>query len=385
MSKGHISIKLEIRDRAWWAVAQLKRSTATTDVAPMHVSVVKAPACVDSGMNMNTPRSDPGCKAQHVNPESILKTTTSVSSTLEGSVSGVSNQSSARSLSVSSDCSSRASLCNSRHSEMVGTGLSFFLRALKTRLFPTKLEESGRAQGMRESACDSCVTEREESESAQCMRDSAFAACVKAVALPLSSGSSDPAVPVSSDDEADIGGLDADSGEVDLGLEGDDLTAHLANGLFPLSSACRSCMRARGRIPACRLKHKRGAYEVAMDFGFLGLCRFLVLIVPLTGILGAFVMSSDEDANVRTLNNWFRECGLTGKELDCTLDGENKLKSLVQRAVRAENSPVTGAVFGKSPPGGHQGNGKAERAIETVKQGVGSNLFVPRKSDTNTC
>ena len=375
MSKGHISIKLEIRDRAWWAVAQLKRSTATTDVAPMDVSVAKAPACVDSGMNMNTPRSDPGCKAQHVNPKSILKTTTSVSSTLQGSVSGVSTPSSARSLSVSSDCSSRTSLCNSRHSEMVGTGLSFFLRALKTRLFPTEPEESESAQGMRESACDSCVTEREESESAQCMRDSSFASCVTAVALPLSSGSSDPAVPVSSDDDADIGGLDADSGEVDLGLEGDDLTAHLANGHFPFSSACRSCMRARGRIPARRLKHKRGAYEVAMDFGFLGLCRFLVLIVPLTGILGAFVMSSDEDANVRTLNNWFRECGLTGKELDCTLDGENKLKSLVQRAVRAENSPVTGAVFGKSPPGRHQGNGRAERAIETVKQGVGSNLL----------
>ena len=86
-------------------------------------------------------------------------------------------------------------------------------------------------------------------------------------------------------------------------------------------------------------------------------------------------MSSDEDANVRTLNNWFRECGLTGKEVDCTLDGENKLKSLVQRAVRAENSPVTGAVFGKSPPGRHEGNGRAERAIETVKQGVGSNLL----------
>ena len=45
MSKAHISIKLEIRDRAWWAVAQLKRSTATTDVAPMDVSVAKAPAC----------------------------------------------------------------------------------------------------------------------------------------------------------------------------------------------------------------------------------------------------------------------------------------------------------------------------------------------------
>ena len=84
-------------------------------------------------------------------------------------------------------------------------------------------------------------------------------------------------------------------------------------------------------------------------------------------------MSSDEDVNVHTLNNWFRECGLTGN--DCTLDGENKLKSLLQRAVRAENSPVTGAVFGKSPPGRHQGDGRAERAIETIKQGVGSNLL----------
>ena len=112
-----MSIKLEIRDRAWWAVAQLKRNTSPPDVAPMDVSVAKAPASVDSGMS--NPMSDAGCKPQHVNPKSILKTTTSVSSTLQGLGSGLSTPSSARSLSVSSDCSSRASLCNSRHSEMV--------------------------------------------------------------------------------------------------------------------------------------------------------------------------------------------------------------------------------------------------------------------------
>ena len=72
-----------------------------------------------------------------------------------------------------------------------GTGLSFFFRALKARFFPPETEESENAQCLHDRAC-------EEAESAQCMHDSACDSCVAAVALPLSSGSSDPEGPVSS-------------------------------------------------------------------------------------------------------------------------------------------------------------------------------------------
>ncbi|CAE7392978.1 RE2, partial [Symbiodinium pilosum] len=92
MSKGGASIKLEIRDRAWWATAQLKKGMAPTDAVPMDVSTVRAPAAVESGVAVvPTPATSAvqpdGSKAQHVNPKSILKATTST--TDEGDVQGL--------------------------------------------------------------------------------------------------------------------------------------------------------------------------------------------------------------------------------------------------------------------------------------------------------
>ncbi|CAJ1393588.1 unnamed protein product, partial [Effrenium voratum] len=72
-----------------------------------------------------------------------------------------------------------------------------------------------------------------------------------------------------------------------------------------------------------KLVHKRGAYEVASDYGFLGTARFFVMIVLCTGMIGTFVMDTDMDKNVRSLNNVFREVGLVGKSLEVTLDGED--------------------------------------------------------------
>ncbi|CAJ1457095.1 unnamed protein product, partial [Effrenium voratum] len=72
-----------------------------------------------------------------------------------------------------------------------------------------------------------------------------------------------------------------------------------------------------------KLVHKRGAYEVASDYGFLGTVRFFVMIVLCTGMIGTFVMDTDMDKNVRSLNNVFREVGLVGKSLEVTLDGED--------------------------------------------------------------
>ena len=171
-------------------------------------------------------------------------------------------------------------------------------------------------------------------------------------------------------DEAVSG--DAELGEVDVELQKYE---HLARGHQPYLSSCSTCARAKGKIPARKLVHKRGAYEVASDYGFLGTVRFFVMIVLCTGMIGTFVMDTDMDKNVRSLNNVFREVGLVGKSLEVTLDGEGHLRGLFQRAVRQTNCPVSGVSFVPTPPGRHQTNGKAERAIETIKSGLGANLL----------
>ena len=208
MSKGGVSIKLEIRDRAWWATAQLQKGTAPTDAAPMDVSTVRAPAAVESGIAVvPTPATSgvppDGSKAQHVNPKSILKATTSTTVTSQESSLGRSAPSSARSLSVSSDCVSRVpSVCSSRHSEMSGTGLSFFLRALRARLFPAgRVEMSSEGYSLRVADSESCAAFDAEEES----HDSVVTGSVLALDLSEpSSSSSGLGAPTVAEDEGDV-------------------------------------------------------------------------------------------------------------------------------------------------------------------------------------
>lgn len=64
----------------------------------------------------------------------------------------------------------------------------------------------------------------------------------------------------------------------DLPLSEQPLYEHLCQGHQPYLSSCNACSRASGRIPARRLEHPKGPYEVALDITFLGPLRILVAV-----------------------------------------------------------------------------------------------------------
>ena len=136
----------------------------------------------------------------------------------------------------------------------------------------------------------------------------------------------------------------------DLPLSEQPLYEHLCQGHQPYLSSCNACSRASGRIPARRLAHPKGPYEVALDITFLGPLRILVAVVLCTSMLGAFCMTGELDKDARMLNGWFKEFGLTGKPAEITSDGERQLETMVRSTMNLENCTLSCMHLKLTPP-----------------------------------
>ncbi len=163
--------------------------------------------------------------------------------------------------------------------------------------------------------------------------------------------------------------------EVDIPLEFADLYSHLSQGHVPYLAACESCTRARGRIPAKRLKHTKGPYEIACDFTFLGPLRIFVAVVLCTSMVGTVVWGESDETNARGINACFKELGLVGKSVEATIDGENLLEASLKKTMRLENATLGGLSVELTPPNRSQANGKCERFCGMVKHVSASNLL----------
>ena len=83
----------------------------------------------------------------------------------------------------------------------------------------------------------------------------------------------------------------------------------------------------------------------------------------------------DREACQWTLNQALREVGLTGRFICLSCDGESLVAQSFRAASRLEAFPCTGIEFRVSAPGRSQSNGRAERAIQSVKASFAANLF----------
>ena len=181
----------------------------------------------------------------------------------------------------------------------------------------------------------------------------------------------EPSEPLPSDQNP----IDDLEDSADLELEKDELYLHISRGHQPFLKSCEACSRSAGRIPARRVKHPKGPFEVAMDIAYLGPLRILVLVVLCTSMMGSFCLTGEVEKDCRTLNNWFRELGLTGHACELTIDGEKRLESLVRNAMSLDNRTLSSVHFLNTPPNRSQSNGKAERHIGLMKRSLVSNLL----------
>ena len=179
-------------------------------------------------------------------------------------------------------------------------------------------------------------------------------------------------------EEAEEAGDDGDPEELagpDLELGPGSTYDHLCKGHYPYLKSCRSCARANGKLPARRLVQPVGKTEVGADFGFLGRLRFLVIVVMYTQMVSMVPMSDDRERDLRNCNLSLKELGLTGKHIHLRLDGESFLGQFMRSAAKGETFPGTGLSFWPTPPERSPANGLAEKFVEAVKCGAGSNLL----------
>ena len=144
----------------------------------------------------------------------------------------------------------------------------------------------------------------------------------------------------------------------------------MAQGHFPFLKSCPSCASARGRAPARRVKHERKHFVVCADFCFFGKIAILVFTAVLTGMHGCVLMGNNHDRNVTSVVATLEELGIGGKAVEYCTDNDDRLLEVLRAAARHSRYAGTGAHFRTAPSERKQYNGIAERAVETVKEGV---------------
>ena len=146
--------------------------------------------------------------------------------------------------------------------------------------------------------------------------------------------------------------IDADTGEVEVGAEGDEeelVPIHRNHGHQPSLPCCDVCQSARGRIPARRKKMKThaGPGELQVDFGFFGRnIRFLLIVHALSGYCAVLVLGPEDPVPHTSICKLLHEMGVGGLEVVCHI-GERII--LVNLEVRVgEQLPLGSELFAEA-------------------------------------
>ena len=379
--KGSLSIPLGVRERAWWAVASLKRESgpqkppkspkSKSDVQPMDVSTSESKVQIADQVTVVV--GDPG-KPPGVSSSSLVSLEDSISpgrASLKNA--GTLSFLLRRTVADELDVTGFHALFDTFWC-LVFLVVSSFVSCVKFFVNPNEPNPQVHVLVM---SCDSEVVETCQGCNRSCSHDE------KDDLDEVRIGDDDegddemmdqPLPPVGEDLDDDNDDPPVEETELELGPQG--LYDHVARGHQPYLSTCMACVRAQGRIPAKRLKLRRSRSVVGADFAFLKGLRFLVLVVAATGMIFGRVMDQfDSDKNARYVNQALKEIGLTGLQVELVSDGEDALLALFRSAARLPTFPGAGLHFATVGAGRHQSNGLAENSVKVLKSLASTHLL----------
>ena len=178
------------------------------------------------------------------------------------------------------------------------------------------------------------------------------------------------------DPAADVGPIDLDPEELAIPLTSQALRDHVCRGHQPYLSNCASCVCARGRIPARRVKLPQKEYKViGLDFLFFGKLRVLLLVHTASRYTFAFPVQDPESVEqdvALTFGKFVREIGLQNGVVTLRCDNEAFLIKVC--GILAKKPQPCERILVEQVPGYRpQAKGNVERQVAVVKQAFWSN------------
>ena len=178
------------------------------------------------------------------------------------------------------------------------------------------------------------------------------------------------------DPAAGVGPIDLDPEEVAIPLTSQALRDHVCKGHQPYLSNCASCVCARGRIPARRVKLLQKEYKViGLDFLFFGKLRVLLLVHTASRYTFAFPVQDPESVEqdvALTFGKFVREIGLQSGVVTLRCDNEAFLIKVC--GILANKPQPCERILVEQVPGYRpQAKGNVERQVAVVKQAFWSN------------
>ena len=178
------------------------------------------------------------------------------------------------------------------------------------------------------------------------------------------------------DSAAGVGPIDLDPEEVAIPLTSQALRDHVCRGHQPYLSNCASCVCARGRIPARRVKLPQKEYKViGLDFLFFGKLRVLLLVHTASRYTFAFPVQDPESVEqdvALTFGKFVREIGLQSGVVTLRCDNEAFLIKVC--GILAKKPQPCERILVEQVPGYRpQAKGNVERQVAVVKQAFWSN------------
>ena len=173
-----------------------------------------------------------------------------------------------------------------------------------------------------------------------------------------------------------MGPIDLDPEEVAIPLTSQALRDHVCRGHQPYLSNCASCVCARGRIPARRVKLPQKEYKViGLDFLFFGKLRVLLLVHTASRYTFAFPVQDPESVEqdvALTFGKFVREIGLQNGVVTLRCDNEAFLIKVC--GILAKKPQPCERILVEQVPGYRpQAKGNVERQVAVVKQAFWSN------------